>query len=329
MAKIAAKEDLYKIIERLVKDFEVIGPKQISGKEISYRKITAAVDLYLGDGVTLEPVKKFFLKPSEYLFREADGVLEEMPAAENKRIIFGVRPCEARGLTLLDKVFNSEYTDDSYARCRKNTVIVGFSCLNPDGSCFCTSIAGSPNDSRGMDAIIHVSGSGFVIESVSAKGEDIFSAFGKDLSRAEEELLGREKEARSRALKKKMNFPEMLEGGFAGDYWEKAVFPCVSCGICTYLCPTCHCFDLVDENRKRLRCYDGCSFNDFTLEASGANPRPTKKERYRQRVLHKFEYFRKNFGENLCVGCGRCIRHCPVKMDISEIVANMPLTSKV
>ena len=80
----------------------------------------------------------------------------------------------------------------------------------------------------------------------------------------------------------------------------------------------------MDEKRKRMRCYDGCAFADFTAEASGENPRPTKRERYRQRVYHKFDYFKKNFGENLCVGCGRCIRHCPVKIDISEIIDKAP-----
>jgi len=120
--------------------------------------------------------------------------------------------------------------------------------------------------------------------------------------------------------------PEGLDKIFEHEYWQEVSRACLSCGICTYLCPTCHCFDLVDEERKRLRCYDGCSFPDFTLQASGENPSPTKKERYRQRVYHKFDYFKKNFGENLCVGCGRCIRYCPVKIDIAEIVANAPIS---
>ncbi|MBU3911258.1 MAG: 4Fe-4S dicluster domain-containing protein, partial [Candidatus Omnitrophica bacterium] len=126
-------------------------------------------------------------------------------------------------------------------------------------------------------------------------------------------------------VKKKIKTPENLDKVFESGYWDEVSKPCISCGVCTFLCPTCHCFDLVDEERKKLRCYDGCSFPDFTLEASGVNPRPTKKERYRQRVYHKFDYFKKNFGENLCVGCGRCIRYCPVKIDIADIVDKAPI----
>jgi sulfhydrogenase subunit beta (sulfur reductase) len=99
----------------------------------------------------------------------------------------------------------------------------------------------------------------------------------------------------------------------------------VSCGACTFVCPSCHCFDVADEGKHgrgvRLRFWDACTQSPFTLHASGHNPRERKAQRYRQRVLHKFYYFHENWGENLCVGCGRCVVACPVNVDIREAVS--------
>jgi len=329
--KIVTKEELYKLLNSLLGDFEVIGPRELANRGVFYETIRNPQDLYLGEGFTTEPVKKFFLSPSEWLlksqFKDGKDSLEEISLPDNKRLIIGVRPCEARGLVLLDRVYDSDYKDDFYIHNRKRTIIVGLSCIKPDRTCFCTSLEGSPVESRGMDAILHETEKGFVLEIVTDKGKDIFGSLGQDLSEDEIKSWQIDKEKRENLVKAKIKIakPEILDKIFESDYWEKVSLSCLSCGICTYLCPTCHCFDLVDEKRRKLRCYDGCAFSDFTLEASGVNPRPSKKERYRQRAFHKFNYFKKNFGENLCVGCGRCIRYCPVKIDISSIVDKAPV----
>lgn len=332
MLKIISKEDIHKILTSLLSDFEIIGPRAISGKGIFYEPLTDMKDLCWGEGFAMEPVKKFFLSPSEYLFKGrydyGNEVLEDLPLPGNKRLIIGVRPCEAIGLTLLDKVFNTEdYKDEFYLNNRKRTILVGLSCLKPDKSCFCTSLGGSPVSSRGLDALFFPIGNEFIIEIIAERAKDIFGSLGRDLSKEETKAWVADKERRKESLDYRIKAPESLDKIFESEYWSHISQACISCGICTFLCPTCYCFDLVDEERKRLRCYDGCAFCDFTLEASDVNPRPTKKERYRQRVYHKFDYFKKNFGENLCVGCGRCIRFCPVKMNIAEVVDKIPLIS--
>jgi len=236
-----------------------------------------------------------------------------------------VRSCEARGLALLDKIFDQDYKDEFYIAHRNRTIIVGLACEKPDQDCFCTSMESSPAESRGMDALLFNTEEGFIIELCTDKGKNIFGSLGENLSKEAKEKFDAARGKKKDLVKRTVNVTEKLNDIFTSDYWTTVSRSCLSCGICTYLCPTCHCFDLVDEEKKRFRCYDGCAFPDFTLETSGENPRPTKRERYRQRVLHKFDYFKKNFGENLCVGCGRCIRHCPVKIDIADIVDKAPL----
>ena len=106
--------------------------------------------------------------------------------------------------------------------------------------------------------------------------------------------------------------------------WVKYTDICQGCGLCTFICPTCHCFEFkdVDENGSvcRYRNWDSCMFPKFTVHASGHNPRASIKERYRQRVLHKYSYIPKNFGYVSCTGCGRCIRSCPAGVNIRSIV---------
>jgi len=318
MIRIFKKEEFNKAVVSWLGEFQVIGPKRIGNKGLFYEPIEAMEDLYLGPGITVEPMKKFFLIPSEYL--NSSSVPEK-----NKRLIVGANPCEARGICLLDKVFDSEYKDKFYIDNRQRTTIVGLSCIAADEHCFCTSLGGDPTDTRGMDALLFDQQDNFVVEIITEKGSQLFGALGKELEADEKKEWQKNKAKKKGLLKKKINAPGSLGHIFENEYWKEVSAGCLSCGICTYLCPTCHCFDLVDDERKKLRCYDSCAFSDFTLETSGHNPRPTKKERYRQRVFHKFDYFKTNFGENLCVGCGRCIRSCPVKIDISQVIANAPI----
>ena len=108
------------------------------------------------------------------------------------------------------------------------------------------------------------------------------------------------------------------------DFWTKMSSACLSCGVCTFVCPTCYCFDICDETTfgqgTRRRLWDACMFTDFTLEASGHNPRPQVYQRLRQKICHKYSYSIRKYGVISCVGCGRCTRSCPVNIDIFTFV---------
>lgn len=331
MKKIVKKEEFNKFLSSLLDDFELIGPKQLTGKGVLYQSITELEDLYLGEEFAVEPIKKFFLEPSTCIveYKYEDKISVETPKQETKkRIVIGARPCEARGLVVLDNVFDSDFKDKFYIENRTRTTIVGLACSKPAMSCFCTSLGSDPSETIGVDVLLFDIDDSFGVEIITEKGKKLFESLGSGAKPQDEEKLDSLRKKYKSLVKKQIKVPDTLDSTFASDYWKDVSQSCINCGICTFLCPTCHCFDLVDEERKKLRCYDGCSFPDFTLEASGENPRPTKKERYRQRVFHKFDYFKKNFGVNLCIGCGRCIRHCPVQIDIADIVAKAPINEK-
>jgi ferredoxin len=106
--------------------------------------------------------------------------------------------------------------------------------------------------------------------------------------------------------------------------WEELARACVSCGTCTFLCPTCYCFDMQDEGfageGRRFRCWDTCQNPAFTLMTSGENPRRRRGTRVHQRIGHKFQYMVERLDRTYCVGCGRCVRLCPVGIDLREVL---------
>ena len=111
---------------------------------------------------------------------------------------------------------------------------------------------------------------------------------------------------------------------FNNPAWEELSGSCLGCGTCTFVCPTCQCYDIKDFNTGkgviRFRCWDSCMYSEFTKMAHGNN-RLTQKERFRQRFMHKLVYYpENNDGMFSCVGCGRCLSKCPISMNIVKVM---------
>jgi ferredoxin len=189
-------------------------------------------------------------------------------------------------------------------------------------------VGGRPCGSEGLDVLLTDVGDAYWVNVVSPKGQSVVSHTSELLTKPTDD---HKKEVDSRAAHAETtmpravsveNLPEKIETNFDNPQWRTLAFKCVGCGICTYTCPTCHCFDIQDETIKgqgrRVRLWDSCMFSEYTLHASGQNPRPTRAERLRNRMYHKFKQTIELFGTPGCVGCGRCITLCPVNEDLIE-----------
>jgi ferredoxin len=251
--------------------------------------------------------------------------LDESPA-----LVFGARPCGVRGFATFDGVFGSpEVTDPYYQARRENTVFMTMACAHPKRSCFCHYVGGSPDDPQGSDVLLTPAQGGYLAQAVTEKGEALLAKASFALAPEREmEALAVHQKARE-ILGEPLDIarlPEALKQAFANlTFWEDMTAGCVGCGACTYLCPTCYCFNLTDESDGqsgvRLRTWDSCMFAQYSLEASGHNPRPTKAHRLRNRINRKFWYHPKNHGGLIaCCGCGRCTRHCPGSVDLRHII---------
>lgn len=308
-------------IQSLLKtDSRVIGPVRVK-EDTLFSLVEKPTDLLLDEKITLKSAKGVFFPQSEVILQFS--TLEGQPSVQDVQnfapatILIGVRPCDAAAMNVLDSVFTWDYKDNFYLERRANTTLVSVGCLAPvDEFCFCTSVGLSPQTREGSDVfILKQPDGGLYLEAVTEKGEALLNQTSDALKPAQAVA---ETDAET-IVPKKFDIKRIkpwLDEHFEDDFWKQMSLKCVGCGTCTFLCPTCHCFDLVDETclgeGVRRKNWDSCQFSLFTLHASGHNPRKTQSERYRQRIMHKFKYYDEKFGKTLCVGCGRCVRSCPV-----------------
>jgi ferredoxin len=279
------------------------------------------------------PLKTLFLPRVEELFHfETKGSGAGVtPAAglERDQVVLGALACDLRCLELLDRVMLADPADERYLERRQRTTLVALACIGESESCFCASLGVDPLRPSGADALMSAVEGGFVIEPLTDKGELILERLGPHLRDATEAEIGAA--ARLTSISRADVSLDPPRGGWPEVWdstaWEDTAARCIECGICTVLCPTCHCFDVQDEKRgskgTRFRVWDTCMSHQFTEMAHGMNPRPEHFSRVRQRFLHKLVYFTERYGAHACVGCGRCARWCPNATGIDEVAARI------
>jgi len=330
------KKDIGKLLNEWSQEFTVFAPSRETGAAILAKwdgKDTSFLDWYRN---TITPAKAGFFPPSEKIFsfrKESNSYQIEPPSDEHKQLFFGIRPCDARALAILDMTFKDAYEDPYYLSKRNNTILVGLGCTNPYDSCFCTSTGISPAESRDVDIMLTDIGDQFLMEAITDKGKRLLDSTGRleEASEADEARAKEVKEVSYQKVTRRIDTKDIEKKLLAcfedEDYWEKAAAKCISCGVCTFLCPTCYCFDINDELVKnqgaRFRSWDSCAFTIYT-KMPMENPREEKWKRVRQKVCHKYEFYPMNFGVIACTGCGRCIRQCPVNWDITQVLDKLP-----
>ena len=259
-----------------------------------------------------------------------DDSIEAQPT-----VVFACRPCDARGFSVLDRPYlQGPFADPYYKARREALTVVTITCASGCNTCFCHWVGGGPSSPEGSDVLMTEIEGGYVLQAVTPKGEELLAA--SDLPDGAEQfsLAEAARKAAWATLEPAPNIkgaPEKLAALFTDtEFWQSQTDRCLSCGACTYFCPTCYCFSITDEGEglsekggRRLRSWDNCMSSLFTREASGHNPRTAKALRMRNRVSHKYWYAPDySDGRFACTGCGRCIKQCPVSLDIREIVLN-------
>ncbi len=280
-------------------------------------------------------LKSFFLPSTEPLLRYErrgqDVSLTEVSAELGPRVVLGALPCDAAGLPIVDRVMDWDYRDEPWFGRREATTVIALACDKADEACFCTGVGLAPDSAQGADILLVPAGEGFLAEIHSEKGR----AFVAQHAACFGEARGQERAAAFRAgLRDGLPQAEGLdpalarqwiEAHFVDPHWGQLALLCHGCGACAMVCPTCHCFDIVDEQEgvgsgTRRRNHDYCQYGLFTLHGAGHNPRADQGARIRQRVSHKFAIYPDRFDAILCTGCGRCSRACAAGIDMLEVV---------
>ena len=246
-------------------------------------------------------------------------------------MVFGIRGCDVRALAVLDKVFLSDPIDSYYAARRQMGVIVSQACGRPDTSCFCKVFGVDCADPEG-DVVTWLVGEELYWQPKTKKGEALTEKVASLLEQADEAMVEAVKNA-IRVIVDKLPYANLslekwgaaaADANFNSKIWEEIYKPCLACGTCTFVCPTCQCYDIKDYDTgngvQRYRCWDSCMYSDFTMMAHGNN-RTSQMQRFRQRFMHKLAYFpANNQGMFSCVGCGRCVDKCPANLNIIKVI---------
>ncbi|HVP64695.1 MAG TPA: 4Fe-4S dicluster domain-containing protein [candidate division Zixibacteria bacterium] len=331
-------ENLSKLVADLVAaNTRVIAPVPAHNdpQKIDYATIQKLEDASFGTQLPRRSAKEFFLPTTEVLLRYRDGKngfeVEEVPTTAKPQVLLGASPCDVAAMEIVDKVMNWDYRDELWFGRREATTIVSLLCSKMDDTCFCTAVGLGPDAVRGSDAMLMPIDGGYFVRVVTEKGEALFKNYGtaqlSDAMYAQARKSGEEahKKVETNMPAIPADFAAALARNFDHPLWKTMALRCHGCGACASVCPTCHCFDIVDEHDDaqhgvRRRNWDSCQTQRFTVHGSGHNPRASQTERFRQRVEHKFSIYPSRFGEILCTGCGRCSRTCPGGMNLAEVV---------
>jgi ferredoxin len=250
--------------------------------------------------------------------------------------VIGIRPYDAAAFLLVKKNFDTpEYRDPYWCDAYEACTFIGLAVNQPDSTDFSTSAGSGPFSEKGLDVLLVDAGDFYFAKVVTDKGADFLKAAGwndaadGDSAQKQIEELRAAAEARISSTVAFDNIAgQSILALYEADFWEDVAFACINCGTCTYVCPTCWCFDIQDETHAkegvRYKCWDSCMYSMFSLHGSGHNPRGDKVMRTRQRFMHKLKYFLDKYEDGImCVGCGRCVRSCPVNIDIRNVCERM------
>ncbi len=313
------KSQLQAMLGEMAKTQLVAGPIQ-NGKTVDFSQVMDVSSLIMDDVVAYQSPKKFLFPPCEKLmaFNSKTGEAE-VDSPEKPAVLFGVKPCDLRAFQVLHEIFTTGPFQDPFFQARwDNTAIIGVDCQEQKPGCFCQLLQVSMAYSQNCDLFLADKGEHYAVLFVSHKGKERFVPFFPELQHLENSGF------HEKCFDQTLSLPDQADAVFDTIDWGKITEICQGCGLCTFVCPTCHCFDFKDvaqgDTASRYRRWDSCMFPKFTLHASGHNPRNHKMQRYRQRVLHKYVYVKQNVGLAACTGCGRCVRGCPAGMNIQTIV---------
>ncbi len=287
---------------------------------------------------TVRSAKDFFFPQTENLMDfKVEGknidIIDTRSECEDF-VVFGVRACDVKSFEVLDRVFLAEPCDSYYKNRREHGVIMSLACTKPAETCFCGTFGIDAKEPEG-DVVCWKTDDALYMNAVSEKGKALVESLSSLTEETDGSAVEEQKKQTAERLAK-LPLAELSADAF-GDgktseffnapEWSELSESCLGCGTCTFVCPTCQCYDIKDFNTghgvKRFRCWDSCMYSEFTKMSAG-QPRLTQLERFRQRFMHKLVYYpTNNDGLFSCVGCGRCVSKCPIQMNIVKVMKKL------
>lgn len=327
---VLSKAHLSYWLRHLRKDADLIAPMRTIDGDVTFCSIENIHDIALDAPAGIPSPKEFLFPQKEEMFRfSAKGV--DTLNNEKKRVIFGIRSCDVSAIALLDKFYGGLYKDNFYMSRRENTLLISLGCNDPDPTCFCIGLGTGPFLKTGFDIQMTDLGDRYLVQAGSKEGLKMVQGFKHIFRKARKADYDDQYEANlsSQARFEKRitldNIRQKILTGKVDDFfWESVAKRCFQCGGCSYQCPVCSCFNVIDwketeDKGSRMRIWDACMFKGFTKMAGNVWPTEKKAMRTKRWYYHKLLHYPEQFGKFGCVGCGRCTNTCPGKIDMAAI----------
>lgn len=329
-----SKSNLSALFAKIAGSQELFLPVRNAG-QVNFAQWEEDAEVALDVLKTVKSPKDAFFPQSENLYtcmREKSKLSITPEELQNKNfVVFGMKACDIKGVDVLDKVFLSDPVDSFYAARREHGTIVALACNEPEESCFCKVFGIDCADPK-ADVATWIVGEDLYWNPLTEKGNALTEIV-KDLLEETDDAKVKEEQEKIRAIVEELPYMNLSLDGWDGNalsekfdspLWDDLYKPCLACGTCTFVCPTCQCYDIKDYDTghgvQRYRCWDSCMYSDFTMMAHGNN-RTSQMQRFRQRFMHKLVYFpANNDGMYSCVGCGRCVEKCPSALNIVKVI---------
>jgi len=338
-AKVATEDELRNFVDRLIPQYQVYGPKKKKDEHV-FDELSSSSEVDLNYSTTILPPKKFLTPPCEILLTmQSDSTtVSNAPEPAKRQLIFGIHPCDLNGILFLDRVFLNDFPLENYEKRRKKLVLVALGCGEVSGTCFCSSLGTGPSIESGFDLLLTPLKKEYLVESGSKEGDNLIAqiegraATTLDFSN-KERVIEEAKKKFKRSIKID-DLSEIFEKNLNHPMWQRLGEIDLACGQCINSCPTCYCFDIRDrlsidlKECSRYKEWDACFLLEFSEVALGGNFRRDRAARVRQFMGHNLGWggaaqYPNSPVTHKCVGCGRCIRTCPVHIDITEVVAEL------
>lgn len=311
-------------LEELSEEYIIYAPVRIKGggrfsdtDSIRYKEISKVEEIEYEEK-SEHPAKEAFLPVTEVTFNIIDEELIEPKVSEKKRLVF-LRACDLHAIKRLDTIYlkNGNFEDPYYKQKRENAKFVLMGCKESYENCFCVSMG--TNKAEDYNLGIEFLDGEINLEVRDEEFKNFFE--GEEIDFTPAYVEENNHKVRTPNIED-INLKELSTDEMWRDYDR-----CIGCGRCTVSCPTCTCFTTTDiyydengRNGERRRVWASCHVDKFTDMAGGHSYRQKHGDRMRFKTMHKVYDFQKRFGENMCVGCGRCDDRCPEYISFANCI---------
>ena len=325
MGYILSKEGFDRVLAELGKKYRLYAPVRKVGEgrftdtDVVRYDFVSSVDEIELDQKSDYAFKEILTPLSETLFFFTENEVKTADRDPREVIVF-LKSCDMHAVKRLDQIYlDNKFADPFYKEIRDRVHFVLLGCPRSGADCFCVDM-GTNRTTEGFLFSLDRADDGFACKVLDTSLDALFA----NNSGAQQDV--EPKYVTENATR--VTIPEEIPNSiYKNSVWDQYSARCIGCGRCNFACPTCTCYTMQDvyytDNGKvgeRRRVGASCMVDGYTNVAGGGQYRRSKGERMRFKVLHKIYDFKKRFGYQMCVGCGRCDMICPEYISFSACI---------